>query len=204
LSGLSDRDVFQAKFSLKDAQHVIAREHGFEDWPILKQAIKDKVQYYEDYQWSRAEPKGVSPIDDPTEKEHFRLLEVDGGVRLEQFDKAGKFVRLVHCPQDRKVAGTTYETSGDKQHKVRRSDNGAVRFYDEYEWPDGIYADDVYPEVRLFNEHGRLIAQHRPKRVSESAWDIHVFDALGKQIVVLHHTDVDGSEPCTIDEEWME
>ena len=32
---------------------------------------------------------------------------------------------------------------------------------------------------------------------------IHVFDALGKQRVVLHHTDIDGSEPCTINEEWM-
>ena len=160
--------------------------------------------FFADYKWSKGEPKGISPIDNPAGKEHFRLLDIDGGVRLEQFDKAGKFVRLVHCPQDRKIAGTTYETSEDHLHKVRRSDDGAVRFYDEYEWPDGIYSDDVYPKVKGFNEHGRLIAQHWPKRVSASAWDIHVFDALGKQIVVLHHTDVGESEPCTIHEEWME
>ena len=203
-SGLSDRAVLQTKFALKDAQHVIAREHGFADWPVLKEALADKTQYFADYQWSRGEPQGVAPIEDPTGIAHFRLLETDGGVRVEQFDKTGKFVRLVYCPQDRKITYATYKTSADHLHRVRRSENGAVRFYEEYEWPDGVYSDDVYPVVRVFNEHGRLIAQHRPKQVSESAWDIHVFDALGKRRVVLHHTDIGESEPCTIDEEWME
>ena len=161
-------------------------------------------EFFADYKWSKREPKGISPIDDPTGKEHFRLLEVDGGVRLEQFDEAGKFLRLVYCPHDGKLArDTTYEVSDDHTHKIRRSDDGAVRSYEKYEWPDGIYSDDVYPDVKVFNEHDRLVWQHRPQRVSESAWDIHVFDALGKPRAVLHHTDVGGPEPCTIVEEWL-
>ena len=64
---------------------------------------------------------------------------------------------------------------------------------------------DEYPVANIFNEHGRLLRQHRPKRVSESAWDIfYVHDALGKLVVILRHTDVDGTEPYTIEEEWME
>ena len=107
--------------------------------------------------------------------------------------------------QDGKLArGTTYEVSDDHTHKVRRSQDGAVRSYEEYAWSDGAYSEDVYPEVRIFNEHGRLVWQHRPQRVSESAEDIHVFDALGKPRVVLHHTDISGLEPCTIVEEWLE
>ena len=58
--------------------------------------------------------KGVLPIDEPNGKTHFRVLDVDGGVRLEQFDEA-------------------------------------------------------HPQVKVFNEHGRLIAQHRPERISETA-----------------------------------
>ena len=159
--------------------------------------------YFADYRWSKGYPKGLAAIDDPNGEAHFRLLEVDGGCRLEQYDAAGKFVQLIHCPQDRQVSGTAYETSADGLHKVRRSADGAVRFYDEYEWPDGTYSDDAYPAVKLFNEHGRLIAQHRPERISESAWDIHVFDALGKPLAILHHTDIGESEPCTICEEWF-
>ena len=135
------------------------------------------------------------PIDEPNGKTHFRLLDVDGCVRLEQFDETGKFVRLVHWPQDDAIAGASYETSDDRLQKVRRSNDGAVRFYDEYQWPDDTYSDEAYPQVKVFNEHGRLIAQHRPERISETTWDIHVFDALGKRR---------GAEPCTIHEEWME
>ena len=156
--------------------------------------------FFADYRWSRGEPKGAAPLDDPTGIEHFLLLDVDGGVRLEQFNEAGKFMRLIYCPQDRKISAATktYEISDDHLQKVRRSIDGAVRFYKEYEWPEGIHSDDVYPDVSIFNEHGRLIAQHRPRRVSESAWDIHVFDGLGKRRAVLHHS------RAGIDEEWME
>ena len=135
------------------------------------------------------------PIHEPNGKTHFRLLDVDGGVRFEQFDETGKFVRLVHWPQDDAIAGASYETSDDRLQKVRRSNDGAVRFYDEYQWPDDTYSDEAYPQVKVFNEHGRLIAQHRPERISETAWDIHVFDTLGKRR---------GAEPCTIHEGWME
>ncbi len=129
------------------------------------------------------------PIDEPNGKTHFRLLDVDGGVRLEQFDETGKFVLLVHCLLDDAIAGARYETSNDRLQKVRRSNDGAVRFCDEYQWPDGTYSDEAHPQVKVFNEHGRLIAQHRPERISETAWDIHEFDALGRRR---------GAEPCTI------
>jgi len=158
---------------------------------------------FADYEWSGGKLRGISPIGDPTGKAHFRILDMDGGVRLEQYDGAGKFLRLVYCPQDEDLAGTTYETSDDYQHRVRRARNGAVRSYEEYAWPDGNYAADAYPEVRVHNAHGRLVWQHRPRRVSETAWDIHVLDALGKPRLVLHHTDVGVSQPCTIREEWV-
>jgi len=161
-------------------------------------------QFYSDYRWSRGEPIGESPIDDPTGKAHFRFLLVDGGVRLEQFNGAGKFVRLVHSPPDGERKSTTCETSGDCLHRVRRNEDGAVSSYEEYEWPGGSYSDDVYPKVKVFNEHGRLVARHRPEQISDSAWDIHVLDALGKPRMVLHHTNVGVSDSCTIREEWVE
>ena len=33
--GLSDEDVLAAPFKLSDAQELVARKHGFEDWPAL-------------------------------------------------------------------------------------------------------------------------------------------------------------------------
>ena len=161
--------------------------------------------YFADYKWSKREPKGISSIDDPVGKEHFRLFEVDGGVRLEQFDSDGKFLRLIYCPQDkRRVRGATNEISEDHRHKIRRADDGTVRGYEEYIWPDDRYSENEYPLANIFNEHGRLLFQHRPERVSESAEDIYVHDMLGKLVVILHHTDIDGTEPCAIEEEWME
>ena len=164
---------------------------------------KPMITHFADYRWSNGKPSGISPIEYPAGKEHFRLLGDGKGVRLEQFDGSGKFLRLVYCPQDEDLAGTTYVTSDDHLHKVRRAANGVVRSYEEYAWPNGIYADDVYPEVKIFNAHGRLVWRHRPERVSESAWDIHVLDILEKTRVVLHHTGVGLSEPCTIEEEWV-
>ena len=160
--------------------------------------------FYADYQWSKGTPKGLSSLEDPAGQNHFRLLEVDGGVRLEQYDGAGKFVRLIYCPQDKGLAGTAYATSADHRHRVRRREDGTVSSYEEYGWPGGVYAESEYPDVRIYNEHGRLVWQHRPRRLSDTAWDIHVLDALGKTRVVLHHTDVGDSEPCTIREEWVE
>ena len=40
------------------------------------------ITLFVDYQWSKGKPKGVSPIDDPKGKTHFRLLDVNGGVRV--------------------------------------------------------------------------------------------------------------------------
>ena len=39
-SSLSDEAVFQAKFALKDAQRVIAREYGFDKWSDLKRHVE--------------------------------------------------------------------------------------------------------------------------------------------------------------------
>ncbi|NKB66385.1 MAG: GNAT family N-acetyltransferase [Candidatus Latescibacteria bacterium] len=41
LSGLSDQEIFHAKISLKDAQYIIAREHGFADWTALKRHVDE-------------------------------------------------------------------------------------------------------------------------------------------------------------------
>lgn len=109
----------------------------------------------------------------------------------------------MYCPKDRDLAGATYEVSADHRQKVRRSEDGTVRSYEEYTWPGGVYSQDAYPVVRVFNAHGRLVWQHRPRRISDTAWDIQVLDALGKPQAVLHHTEVGVTEPCAIREEWM-
>jgi hypothetical protein len=158
--------------------------------------------FFADYQWSQNKPQGLAPIDDPIGKKHFLLMDVEGGVRVEEFDEHGKFTRLAYCPQDDIFTGTTYKNSTDHRHRIRRAPDGSVRFYEQYEWPDGVYSENAYPKVKVFNEHGRLTAEHHPQRVSETAWDIHVFDALGKLRVVLHHTNVGQTEPCTIREEY--
>ncbi len=162
------------------------------------------AMYCADYRWSNREPIGISPIDDPTGKEHFRLFNVDGGVRVEQFDSDGKFLRLIYCPQDRsRQRGATNEISEDHRYKIRRGDDGTVRAYEKFVWPEDRYSKDEYPVVNVFNEHGRFLFQHRPKKVSASAVDIYVHDSLGKLVVILHHTDISGAETGTIEEEWM-
>ena len=40
LSGASDAEALSARFSLLDAQMVIAREHGFENWQELERAVR--------------------------------------------------------------------------------------------------------------------------------------------------------------------
>ncbi len=40
LSGASDAEVLRARFSLLDAQMVIAKEHGFENWQKLEVAVR--------------------------------------------------------------------------------------------------------------------------------------------------------------------
>ncbi len=98
--------------------------------------------YFADYRWSNREPQGISPIDDPTGKEHFRLFDVDGGVRLEQFDRDGRFLRLVYCPQDRsRQRGATNKVSADRRYKIRRGDDGTVRAYEEFVWPEDRYSE---------------------------------------------------------------
>jgi len=159
---------------------------------------------YTDYRWSSGMPQGVSPLADPVGVEHFRVVDVDGGMRLEQFDGDRKFQRLIFCPADEHLGGASYETSADHRHRVRRDADGAVLSYEEYTWPGDVYSDDAYPEVAVYNAHGRLVWQHRPRRLSATAWDIHVLDALGKPRRILHHTDVGPTEPCTIREEWVE
>ena len=125
-------------------------------------------------------------------------------MRLEQFDRDGRFLRLVYCPQDRsRQRGATNEVSADRRYKIRRGDDGTVRAYEEFVWPEDRYSEGAHPVANVFNEHGRFLFQHRPKKVSASAVDIYVHDSLGKLVVILHHTDIDGTEPCTIEEEWM-
>lgn len=162
------------------------------------------TEFFEDYQWSKGKPKGLTPIEDPTGKAHFRLLDLESGVRLEQFDPDGKFLQLICCPQDTGISGSSWETSKDALHRVRRGKDGAVTSYEEYVWPGGVFAEGVYPDVKIFDVHGRLVWEHRSEQVSDTAWDIHVLDPLGKLQVVLHHTDVDGREPVTITEDWVE
>lgn len=41
--GLSESDIFAAKFTLSDAQLVIARDYGFASWPKLKQYLDEQA-----------------------------------------------------------------------------------------------------------------------------------------------------------------
>ena len=56
LSDLSDSEVFQAKFSLKNAQLVIARAYGFESWATLAryiEVVQKGVSHDLVQQWSK-------------------------------------------------------------------------------------------------------------------------------------------------------
>ena len=46
--------------------------------------------FFADYQWSQNKPQGLAPIDDPIGKKHFLLMDVEGGVRVEEFDEHSK------------------------------------------------------------------------------------------------------------------
>ena len=41
MTGRTDAEVLQSRFALKDAQSVVAREYGFEDWLALKRHVED-------------------------------------------------------------------------------------------------------------------------------------------------------------------
>ena len=43
-SQLSDDDLMGLSLSLRDAQRVVAIEHGFEDWPSMRAYIEQKVR----------------------------------------------------------------------------------------------------------------------------------------------------------------
>jgi hypothetical protein len=162
------------------------------------------ITFFADYKWSRGKVTGVTPLDGSTGKKHLRFAELEDGTRVEQFDEAGKFVRLVYCPQDDDddLSGTTCENSEDQTHRVRRADDGTVRSYEDYTWPNGGFEPYEYPEVKIFDAHGRLVWLHHPERIEEFTWVIRVTDPLGKLRVVLHHTGKE--EPRAIREEWSE
>ena len=40
MADLSDEEIFQAKFALKDAQRAIAREYGFDRWIDLRRRVE--------------------------------------------------------------------------------------------------------------------------------------------------------------------
>src|ERR1700676_5569192 len=42
--GLTDREVFERPFKLADAQMIIAKRHGYADWPTLAAGLAGKSQ----------------------------------------------------------------------------------------------------------------------------------------------------------------
>ena len=70
--------------------------------------------------------------------------------------------------------------------------------------PTGVYCGDVeLLDVHMETPDGELIRRHETRRISDTAYDIHVTDADGKLEVVLHHSNVGLGEPHIIQEEWV-
>ena len=43
LADRSDDQIFQAPFGLKNAQHAVAREYGFDEWTDLKRHVEFNI-----------------------------------------------------------------------------------------------------------------------------------------------------------------
>lgn len=98
-------------------------------------------------------------------------------------------------------------------HKVLAEDGRTAQILDGqgqvveveyYEFTGEECSGGPLVNVRVESAAGELVARHECHRISDTACDIHVFDAAGTLRVILHHSDIDKGEPVNIREQWLE
>ena len=104
----------------------------------------------------------------------------------------------------RKSASRRKELADDGcSAKIYDADNELVLI--EYYEPTGVFPwGESLVDCRIETPSGELWRRHVTHRISDTACDIHVTDADGTLLVILHHSDIDKGEPCTIREEWFD
>ena len=169
-----------------------------------KAQYDDRAQYFADYRWSNLAPTGIEPLDaPPAGQPYFRFVRYGEGMRVEEYDERGAFVRLCHHPDDLrwKKSWRKERRAGGRSAVVYDTD-GAVMLYERYEFLSETCADGPLVRSETFNVDGRLIESQEPKKVSHTAYDLYVKDTCGKLKGVIHHAAVDRGEPYDITEDW--
>lgn len=161
------------------------------------------TRWFSDYRLSRGRPVGVGQFDrPPVDTEHYALHETTTGVRIEQYDAAGCFVRLCIAPEDAFDRNWDRVERNGGRARIFRDSQGIAKRYETYE-PTGEHCGEVeLLRGRMYNADGRLVMQHDPRKVSETEYEIAVRDGTGRHMCLLHHADVDGPEPFSITEDW--
>ena len=163
----------------------------------------DRVQYFEDYRWSNLQPTGMRRLGAPPGTPYFRFMRHGEGVRVEEYDGRGAFVRLCHHPDDlRWKRDWRKERRADGHSAVVYDADDSVVLYERYEFLAETCADGPLVRSETFNVDGRLIETQEPQKVSHTAYDLYVKDSCGKLKGVIHHAGVDKGEPYDITEDW--
>ena len=75
---------------------------------------------------------------------------------------------------------------------------------ERYEFTGEFCGAEPLVNTRTETANGQLICRQVAHRVSDTALDLHVIDAEGTLRLIIHHSDIDRGEPCTIREEWID
>ncbi|MEW6754613.1 MAG: hypothetical protein AB1505_27065 [Candidatus Latescibacterota bacterium] len=81
---------------------------------------------------------------------------------------------------------------------------GRIVEVEHYETTGECCGREPLVRVRIETPTGELIAREVPRRVSDTAYDVHVVDAQGTLRLILHHLDVGRGEPFALGEEWVD
>jgi len=214
-----EQEILISKFSLADAQLVIAREYGFESWPKLKQHVESLAQ-----RPASSDEEASGPA--PPGAEQYEHLARDLVAAYESGDAAA----IQRLNEYRGRSSTWDDVRADVWHsiyKVRRSKGQCFEFADAQEflareagfgnWAAFVSAKGAPPPGEAYTIDGTRISPRR--RLSDKEWDaliavmkerrISALDANGqmtdtalKRISELNHVtglDLGGSQPLTDD-----
>jgi len=104
LHGLSDADIFDTRFSILDAQRVVARQYGFSSWTRLKKFVHRSVA-------------GVNPLDrtlrDTLLARHKELITLQNDVQHKVGDYKGRYRQYRKLADDSaSLLNTAFDSHG--------------------------------------------------------------------------------------------
>lgn len=162
------------------------------------------VRYFADYQWRNKSPEGINEMPAPPQNgKYYKFISASHGVRVEQYDEAGKFLQLCFDPQDSIYKGkkSPVFVNGIKTMSYYIDEQDGITKYEKYE----PLNDGPDPMVRceVFSSDYRLIEVHNPVKISDTRQELHVYDAMGKLKLIIHCESDDGGPMQNVREEWM-